>query len=345
MIRTRLRRDGDARTSLLLLAALSLSVSCADDAIDAGTAGASGTSQSTTLSGATESTTGAGGSNAGGNGSGAGQGTGVGGGLQPPTEITTCQGHIYECGDLLDNDGDGLVDSNDPDCLGPCDDTEDSYFGGIPGQAGPACKVDCYFDQDSGPGNDECYWTHECDPITVAPDFYPEPGEGDACDYLGPDEVIPPTGMTCDDLYQTQGQTCLDYCGPLTPNGCDCFGCCELPAGSDSFVWLGSEGLDGTTVCTQAEVANPEICHPCTPVAGCYNECDTCELCLGKTELPPECFGGSGGGGPGGTGGGSGTGGNPDQCAEGVQPCGLPGQAACEGGYACITGCCQLVPN
>lgn len=42
--------------------------------------------------------------------------SGVGG---APTTIVQCQGHTYQCGDLVDNDNDGLIDYQDPDCLGP----------------------------------------------------------------------------------------------------------------------------------------------------------------------------------------------------------------------------------
>ncbi len=51
--------------------------------------------------------------------------------------ISPCQGHIYQCGDLLDNDGDGLVDSEDPDCLGPCDNTEGDSTAGSPDRPAP----------------------------------------------------------------------------------------------------------------------------------------------------------------------------------------------------------------
>ena len=49
----------------------------------------------------------------------------------------------------------------------------------------------------------------------------------------------------------------------------------------------------------------------------CFNGCGRCELCMGKTELPPDCFGG----------GGAGAGGGPPEqrCDENIQPCGLPG--------------------
>ncbi|HZO16777.1 MAG TPA: hypothetical protein VFB62_26050 [Polyangiaceae bacterium] len=258
-----------------------------------------------------------------------------GGTLPPPTDIAPCQGHVYACGDLVDNDMDGLVDYQDPDCLGPCDNTEDSYYGGIPGQNNAPCKADCYFDQDTGPGNDDCYWSHECDPNEVAPTYYPEPDKGSACEY-NPNANIPGTGSSCSELYMTQSQQCLDYCGPLTPNGCDCFGCCELPSGSAQYVYLGSIGAEGTTVCTDADVTDPTLCHPCLPVQACFNDCETCELCVGKTTLPPECFDPDGG---------AGGGGNPGQCPPGLQACGLPGQDPCPAGTYCITGCCQELPN
>jgi hypothetical protein len=269
-----------------------------------------------------------------------------------PMSISACQGHIYQCGDLIDNDGDGLIDSDDPDCLGPCDNTEGGFYGGIPGQPGPSCTVDCYFDQDSGSGNDDCPWSHKCDPHETAPDYYPESREGGKCSY---DKAAntPGSGETCDQLYATQSQTCHDYCGPLTPNGCDCFGCCELPAGKGNYVWLGSEDANGNGSCSLAVLNDPTKCQPCLPVQGCLNHCDPCELCIGKTTLPPECNPGSGSGGAGSTGAGSastGTGsttgsGGGTQCPVGVQACGLPGQATCPNNWYCITGCCQQIPG
>jgi hypothetical protein len=264
---------------------------------------------------------------------GAGQGGSTsGGGVLPPTEIATCQGHVYECGDLIDNDMDGLLDSVDPECLGPCDDTEDSLYGGIPGQANPPCKQDCYFDQDGGPGNDDCYWSHECDDNEVEPNYYPSAHDGDACAH-NEEANIPSTNLSCDELKGDdaedpgQSKECLAYCGPLTPNGCDCFGCCEIPAASNNWIWLGSTGPEGNTVCTLAEADNPELCHPCEFVPSCLNECEECELCIGKTELPPGCTPGEG------------------QCEGDIQPCGLPGQAPCAEGEVCISGCCQEVPS
>jgi hypothetical protein len=269
--------------------------------------------------------------------------------------IAACQGHIYQCGDLIDNDGDGLIDSDDPDCLGPCDNTEAGFYGGIPGQPGPSCTVDCYFDQDSGSGNDDCHWSHKCDPHEAAPTFYPESKEGNKCVY---DKAAntPGTNGTCDELYTTQSQTCHDYCGPLTPNGCDCFGCCELPAGKGNYVWLGSEDANGNGSCSLAVLNDPTKCQPCLPVQGCLNHCDPCELCIGKTTLPPECNPGTGGSGSTTSGSATtgsattgsattGSGGGGTQCDTGVQPCGLPGQSVCPNNSYCITGCCQQIPG
>jgi hypothetical protein len=205
---------------------------------------------------------------------------------------TTCQGKTYACGDCIDNDGDGLVDTADPACLGPCSNNEAGYLGGIPGQQNAACKMDCYFDQDSGAGNDDCHWDHRCDQLDVSPAFNPEVG----CDYLCPgtptascDKTPSALGGTCAAEYATQTATCSSFCGPLTPNGCDCFGCCELPAGTGSFVYLGSVDAGGVGTCTPDNAGDPTKCHPCTPVAGCYNECKHCELCIGKPTLPADC--------------------------------------------------------
>jgi len=293
--------------------AASLTGACADDE------GAAGSTQSTSSSVGLQG---------GGNPQGGGTATSVGGGSvpPPPTEIAECQGHLYACGDLQDNDMDGLIDYQDPDCLGPCDNTEDSYYGGIPGQNNAPCKADCYFDQDSGAGNDDCYWSHQCDDHETAPEYYPEPWNGATCAH-DENAAIPGTTQGCAELSMTQSQTCLDYCGPLTPNGCDCFGCCELPAGTGNYVYLGSSDTSSQK-CDIAHVNDPTVCHPCEVVPACLNGCDTCELCIGKTVLPPECDDPMG-----------------QQCGEGVQQCGLAGQDPCPAGYYCISGCCQALPQ
>jgi hypothetical protein len=310
------------------LGGLGIAVGCSDDTVDGANTSGAGASSGTN--------TGAGGGTGGTGGSGGSSGTnttGVGG---APTVESECQGHVYECGDIEDNDGDGLIDYQDPDCLGPCDNTEGSFYGGIPGQTGPACIVDCYFDQDSGAGNDDCYWNHKCDDHEVPPNYYPESANGAQCAH-DTNANTPGTAASCDELYATQSQECYDYCGPLTPNGCDCFGCCELPAGSGSYVWLGSEDDAGNGTCDIANMNNPDMCQPCLPVAACLNDCGPCEICIGKPEPDPGCDGAGGSSGAGGAG--------QQQCEEGVQPCGLPGQDPCPAGDYCITGCCRPEPT
>lgn len=262
----------------------------------------------------------------------------------------TCNGKLLECADCEDNDGDGLIDAADLECLGPCDNTEGPVLApGVGGETGEQCKPrDCFFDFGNGPGNDDCYWAYFCDPL--------EPKEG--CEY---DESE--LGKT--DCPNGQSDLCLQMCLPITPNGCDCFGCCTFPelegmgdGGSDGHVWIGHEDPG----CTLDSVTDPEACPPCTPEPSCWNACGRCELCLGKTTIPDDCFetppdggtpadggSGTGGGGTGGSGtGGSGTAGSGGsgsggRCPPGIQACGLPSDPPCPRGTYCITGCCVVV--
>jgi len=265
---------------------------------------------------------------------GAGGGGGLAGALlagQGSCEQVLCQGHLYACGDCNDNDADSLTDSADPDCLGPCDNTEDSYYGAIPGQSSAPCKQDCHFDQDTGSGNDDCYWSHECDPLARPPD-YPPSGDDD-CEYDS-EASVPGSDQSCADLQDEQSDTCLAVCLPLTPNGCDCFGCCELPAGSDSWVWIGSTA-NGAGSCERESVDDPSMCRPCTPVQGCLNPCERCEICVGKPTLPSDCEAGGEGG----------AGGANTQCPPDIQTCGQPGQPLCLSHEYCISGCCIPIPQ
>jgi hypothetical protein len=235
---------------------------------------------------------------------------------------TICNGHLLACGDCLDNDGDGRIDFRDPECLGPCDNTEGpALTAGVGGETGGPCKSDCYFDYGNGPGNDDCHWDHACDPLEVGPDY---PPEGQTCQYTA-------SMVGGKDCPATQSQQCHDYCRPLTPNGCDCFGCCTFPQIPGQYVWIGSV-QDGTNIgtCTFADINDPKKCKPCTPVADCFNDCGHCELCLGKSELPADCAPDAGPAPDGGT----------YRCDPGVQVCGLPGEPDCPVDFYCITGCC-----
>jgi hypothetical protein len=279
---------------------------------------------------------------AGGGTGGAGGAGGGGGGVLPDggCAIRMCEAQLYQCGNCQDDDGDGKRDDQDPDCLGPCHNNESGLGTGIPSFGATACdRLDCYYDTNQGRGNDDCIHDHNCDPLNPS---------ANQCTYDGNpmigDAVCP----------STQSTQCKSYCEKLTPLGCDCFGCCTAFAadGGSRDVYLGSELLTGTA-CTIATVGNPAICRACTKTASCgKGTCGVCQLCLGKTSLPPECFPDGGvvvlpdggvttpdggvvvlpdGGVP------------PMRCPAGVQPCGLPGDLQCPFPAFCQTGCCVSI--
>jgi hypothetical protein len=145
---------------------------------------------------------------------------------------------------------------------------------------------------------------------------------------------------------EEQPATCQNDCAPLTPNGCDCFGCCTFPElegmapdGGDGYVFLGSVS-DAEGTCTLATVTFPNLCRPCTPAASCLNTCEHCEICLGKPTIPADCLPGTGGSGGSMGGGGTGGDGGGMRCPVGLQECNAPGDAKCPVGEYCITGCC-----
>jgi len=337
-----------------LVAAL-IAVGCSDEP-QGGTglsgSGASGSGASGGMGGSTGGAGGIGGSTGGAGGTGGVADGGPDGWSGPDGGFVEamCVNQIYQCGDTMDNDGDGLIDWQDPECLGPCDNSETGLGVSIPGGSGAACTQDCFWDSNSGTGNDECYWNHKCDPLSVPPAYNPEWWNGSACAY-DTNANTPGTNLGCDDLLNNQPETCKQICPQLTPNGCDCFGCCVIYKGGQEYgpVWLGTEDGQGNFACDLENIDDPKKCAPCTQVQGaCYNGCGKCELCIGKDTLPPECFpppppdgGVDGGGGMGGTDAAP----PPPQCEGGEQPCGLPGQDPCDFGYYCLTGCCIESPN
>jgi hypothetical protein len=189
----------------------------------------------------------------------------------PPTEPVACGGQIYACGDMVDNDGDGKYDLDDPECVSPCDDDEGSFQTGIPGD-NVDCHQDCFFDGNSGHGDDGCNWNLHCDATDA--------GAAIGCEYTA-SPACPPEGTG-------QPQACLDACEPLVPAGCDCFGCCTvgLADGSAIDIFLNS-GPD-------CALDNLGACAQCTSqIEACGNPCDAagCELCFGEDDVAPGCAG------------------------------------------------------
>jgi hypothetical protein len=315
--------------------------------------GSAGGSTGGAGSGAGGSTTGAGGASAGGSTGTGGTSTGTGGattgtggttGGAGGTTTTTggsggnasagCPVSPSQCTDGIDNDMDGKTDSLDPECSGPCDNAEATFATGIPGDNmddESSCKQDCFFDGNSG-AEDGCQFDLRCDPARA---------DATKCK-----TGTQPGGVMCSSFTQ-QSDTCRNKCR-FIPNGCDCFGCCQVP-GAGFAVRLNA-------TCTAAAFNDPTKCQRCTPVTSCLNTCDTCEVCYGKPAPDPSCTlpppgttvgtGGSGGGTggtTGGTGGGTGgTGGSTGPCAPGVVYCGSDPNS-CPGGYYCLTGCCIRV--
>jgi hypothetical protein len=215
----------------------------------------------------------------------------------PPAVCSQIQcGQLNECGNCVDDDNDGLIDAADPGCLGPCDNQEQGLYS-YPMHFGETCRYECYFDDNTGAGDDMCQWDLRCDPLSPSAEcaFQSDAGRPD-----------------CERLAASQPASCIQQCMPRVPNGCDCFGCCELKPGSGRYVWLGRSSCE-------VDVADdPTKCPPCTPVTACLNTCEPCELCLGKPVLPPSC--------------------TEPSCSPGAEPCGPC--RPCPSGKFCSLGCC-----
>jgi hypothetical protein len=253
---------------------------------------------------------------------------GTGPDAEPPMPVpVTCEIANPQCNDGTDNDGDGLWDSADGECVAPCDNDEGSFATGIPGDNMDACKQDCFFDGNSGQGDDGCNWDLRCD--------MQAPG-GAECPYEA--------SRTC----RAQSDRCVRNCRALTPNGCDCFGCCAVTYTGGSATVLLVNG------CTADKFGDATACPRCTQNTECVNTCEPCEVCLGKSSPDPGCNTGTpgtdAGTGTGETDAGGGT--EPDSgssepapwCPAGVISCGPTGQVpanGCASGYYCQTGCCK----
>ena len=216
------------------------------------------------------------------------------------------------CADDLDNDADGVKDLADPECVSSWDNDEGSFATGMPGDNQDDACQDCFFDGNSGSGNDGCKVPTSC------------LLEGNSSSGQG----------SCSSCKQTAN--CQNFCKPYTPNGCDCFGCCEvrLSGGVTKNVLLGT----GCSV----DAASITGCTECVPNPSCNNTCGRCELCPGKTaaDLPAGCDPTPGAGVPD-----SGIPAEPPhQCEGGGTVCG-EGLALCPTDALCQFGCCVLKPS
>jgi len=222
--------------------------------------------------------------------------------------VVTCGTAACACSNGIDDDGDGKIDGFDEECTGAIDDDEGTFSTGIPGDNSDPKWQDCFFDGNSGAGDDHCRYHADC--LT---------GDRPASD---PDCAV--------------STECHDFCQARTPNGCDCFGCCtvQLDDTSSVSVFIGE-------ACSLENIADEVSCPRCQPSAACGNTCGECELCPGKDvdDLPESCTGtpGDGSGGNGGSGGGT----EPTPaytCDGGRAVCSAT--SVCPGGQYCSLGCC-----
>lgn len=259
------------------------------------------------------------GSNAGDNGDGGvggGGGDGDGGiGMDAPFS-GMCSPGSAQCSNCIDDDNDGLIDGFDPECSGPLDNDESSFATGIPGDNIDKTDQDCFFDGNSGQGNDGCN-QHTCC-LLGAPDKA-------TCAQLAPlanankydiAQCYPPVGMA------EIPPKCTMVCGGITPPGCDCFGCCTLCDGANCFdIAINPVISPG---CDPTNISDPNICKRCTKTENCgSSECggDTCVLCPGQdpSTLPSSC-------------------GGMNECPMGYEACGADN--SCPVGTYCSAGCC-----
>ena len=153
-----------------------------------------------------------------------------------PTGTLLCGNHVCQCNNGVDDDGDGTADGFDVECTGGIDDDEGSFATGIPGDNRDPKWQDCFFDGNSGAGDDRCRYPTEC--LT---------GE-----------------LSLDDDACAVTQQCRDNCQPRTPAGCDCFGCCavEIPGNGVVNVLL-------TDSCSLEKIGDTDACPVCTPNPSC----------------------------------------------------------------------------
>ncbi len=247
-----------------------------------------------------------------------------------------------QCSDCVDNDGDNRIDGFDPECSGPLDRLEDSFATGIPGDNMDATYQDCFFDGDSGGGNDGCN-THVCC-LLQAGGATPSPSDDiAACQALAPGSNY--SKYDRNKCYKPFGNVdvptkCTMNCGPLAPPGCDCFGCCTVcdAMGCDDIILNPAVSPD----CDQTNITSPgadgvegtadDPCKRCVKTANCGStECAydgvSCTPCPGQCDangtcnppLPAACGGTS-------------------MCPDGYTACDANG--ACAAGTYCSSGCC-----
>jgi len=196
-----------------------------------------------------------------------------------------CMAGNAQCNTCVDDDQDGKIDSLDLECTGPLDDDEASFSTGIPGDNMDQVNQDCFFDGDSGAGNDGCN-IHVCCLLGAQTKAQCPYG----ANQYDPNQCPPPIGTG------TISQKCMDVCGKLAPPGCDCFGCCTLCDAATNQCYDIATNPNTSPGCNATNLGDPAICKRCTKVTTCGSPTcggTSCILCPGQdpNDLPAGCNG------------------------------------------------------
>ena len=190
-----------------------------------------------------------------------------------------------QCSNCIDDDADGFIDGADVECTGALDNDESSFSTGIPGDNKDAVKQDCFFDGNSGAGDDGCN-IHVCCLLGATSKATCPIG----ANQYDPTKCPPPIGTT------PLPQKCIDNCGKLAPPGCDCFGCCTecVPGTSPAQCYDIDINPSTSPGCNDTNIADPNVCKRCVKNTTCGNTtcCGTpCILCPGQdpSTLPANC--------------------------------------------------------
>lgn len=276
------------RTWMLGLISIACVVGCGDDGGNAGGDAADGDA---IIGDAT-----------GGDGDGGTDGPGANADAQVPPGCVL--GSPVQCNNCIDDDHDGTIDGFDIECTSSADNDEGSFATGIPGDNIDATFQDCFFDGNSGAGNDGCN-IHVCCLLGAVDQAH--------CP-IHPQQFDP---ASC---AQPQSDRCRMNCFPLTPPGCDCFGCCTLCTGATCVDVVTNPATAPN--CDAEHLSDPVACPRCVKQTSCNNPCDLqqCILCPGQTpdDLPATCTG--------------------QACPAGSAVCGTG--TACPVNQFCIGGCC-----
>ena len=165
------------------------------------------------------------------------------GGSGPGAASGACRSSPSQCTDGRDNDGDGKADADDPGVLGRLRRRRGQLRHRHPRRqprrrAAPATRT---ASSTATPARATTAAASTCAAIP------PAPGAA-ICPYT-PDRP----GLMCAEAVQA----CVNRCRQVTPNGCDCFGCCAIP-GRDFAVRL-------SATCTAGALRRSRPAAPAAP--------------------------------------------------------------------------------